>query len=182
MSTAPLGSILASKALVALAFELAEPSILQLLSRSKRPRPNFVHIVVLNPIDLTYADDLAHIAGVSIPDKQKENILGEKTFGPAPENRANWKRDYAAIALSKTLISQRTGQSSGYIATERPALLMAKDVHFAGSDVTWGVPVGASGVESFIDEAASRIVGATIDMLVKEDLQDCKDKEVIFLE
>lgn len=176
----PYGSALVTKQLVALAFEIAAPSVEMLLLQSKRPGPNFVHIVVLNPYDVKASDERRERAeDPQIPETY--NVLGERTFGPAPEDRKSWKRRYDTIAMSKALISQSTGQTSGYVATRMPALLQPGDVHFAGSDNTWGVPVGGSGVESEIDEGASRIVAATIDVLVKQSLKELDEEGVIYL-
>ena len=162
-----LRSVLLDRQLAMNALGIATPMIEALLQLSKREGPNFVHVVVMDPFAPTHGGF---------------TVIAQRTIGPAPEDHSQWKRRYDAIALAKAAVSQRTGKSSAVAIAEAPALLQVNDTFFEGSDVIGGVPVGASWVESYLDEAAARIVGSVISALIKERLDDLKEKGKVFLE
>ncbi len=151
----PQGSALVTRDVVLTAFEIAGPSIHDLLRLSDRQKPVFVHIVVLNPIPCENA---------------KDDVLGERTFGDAPEDRKEWKRDYAAIARSKAEVARRLGDTTAMIAAVAPALFKVGDTHFEGGVCLAGVPGGGSGAESWIDEVAATFVVAAVNGLAKKAL------------
>jgi hypothetical protein len=156
-------SALVDESLVAEALKIARPAIANILNHSERsPDARFVYVVVLNPV----------VAG----DMLYEDFFGEG--GGSPERR---KKRYDLIARSKARIAQRTGLDTGNVVACSPALLLSEETLFEGGVNVGGVPVGVSGVESFLDEAIARVIASVINGLAKQRLEQYRSQKVAFL-
>lgn len=115
----------------------------QAAAQKKQVKRDQLHIVVMNPC-LTYD------SGASFQDA----ILVEAGWGNPPEK-------YQAIAFQKAEVSWRTGLPSLIVQQVYPYLLTASNTKWGGSWVHQGIVVACSGVEEFMDQLFSQIIGAT---------------------
>ncbi len=162
-------SALMTPDLIRQAMKIAKPSIEALLKISKREAPNFIHLVVLSPFENEFCED----GGIG--------ILYEETVGPAPRDLSQWKNSYADIARSKAVIARRMKMDTSMVVAMCPALLDSGDTHYEGGVYLAGIPNGGSGVESFLDEAAARILASVINGLIKQQLATARDEKKVFL-
>ncbi len=143
----PLNSVMVGHVL-----DEVRQDVLNILARSERPLDQrFVWICVLNP-----KEDGA------------ETILGARLFGKAPEKHEDWKRPYNRFAEGKARTSRESGLDSGVVRYLRPATLSYLSCYLPGGVCLGGIPVGTSGVESYLDEEISRLVAARIDSHLKK--------------
>lgn len=161
-------SALMNQDLILRAMSIARPSIEALLRVSQREGPNFVHIVVLSPFEREDYDD-----GIG--------LLHEETIGPAPSDVSTWKGRYVDIARSKAVIARRRQMDTSVVAAQSPALLESGDTHYEGGVYLAGISTGASGVESYIDEAAARMSASAINALIKQQLAVARIEKKAFL-
>ena len=164
-------SALMTSELIREAVDIARLSILELLRISDHAKPVFVYVVVLSPFE---RDDPNDPFGVLY-----ERVIGEFFLDDADVNER--KHRYRAIAHSKAVISRRTQMDTGAVAVVCPALFDGGDTHYEGGAIVAGIPVGTSGVESFLDEAVSRIIASTINALIKQELKKRRDNKDAFL-
>jgi len=69
------------------------------------------------------------------------------------------RHDYRALALNKAVQAQRTGLPNRFISA---IALQPGDTPYYGSWIEEDLPVGASGLEPYLDEMISRLLTATI--------------------
>ena len=164
-------SALMTSELIREAVDIARLSILELLRISDHAKPVFVYVVVLSPFE---RDDPNDPFGVLY-----ERVIGEFFLDDADVNER--KHRYRAIAHSKAVIARRMQMDTGLVAATCPAMFDGGDTYYEGGVCFAGIPVGTSGVESFFDEAISRIIATAINALIKSELKKRRENKDPFL-
>lgn len=142
-------SALLTRDVVEQAINLCTPSIMYLLETSGFAKRSALTIVVLDP---TTGDELI-----------------KTKFGKLP--RAEWTADYAEIALAKAKLAFRLKMSCR-AAQQHPHLLEAGDTKHRGGIYHQGIPVGVSGVQSYLDEMVAMWIAVACEMLCRRTFEE----------
>lgn len=113
-------------------------------------------IVVLNP-EYDERDDHSH----------EPIVLYSDTLDAFHENALKYKE----IALSKALVTKRTGMPSSLVQTQYPYLYREGDTKWGGSTIdTSGLIVAFSGVQAVYDEMIAEWMASTIRALSRNEM------------
>jgi hypothetical protein len=135
-----------------------------LVNSSDRPEPRFVVLSLLDPRT-----------------GDKNDPLFEVIIGDPVKPEPAWKREYRRIARSKADLAHRFKMDTSVIAVTQVACLLKEDTFFEGGAHLHGLSAGASGINSYLDEAIARVYLSTLLGLLKRDLVKVRDSDVAFL-
>lgn len=106
---------------------------------------------------------------IAVLDPSTGNELYITTFGKLPEDK--WTADYLKIARAKAKLAFRLKMSSR-AAQQHPQLLEPGDTKHRGGIYHNGIPVGVSGVQSYIDEMIAMWIAAACEMLCRRAFEE----------
>lgn len=106
-----------------------------------------------------------------------EEILASGSFGTMP--RGIWPHPFENIALGKARLSQRTGMDTAMVLQFHAHLLVEGDPKYAGGVNRHGIPVGASGIQSYLDVLVAGMVADTCQALCQHALQTIIEDEAL---